>query len=204
MELRHLGGELAGVLRANAVVLGGRPDERLGVFYAGLELVVGGARQPELADLGSLTEPYSPTQLAPAAIFSNAQHVEQRHLDDDGAPQIGMLGHLDAHEQAAVRATHDAEVGRRSDLAANEVLAHGGEVVVDDLALGLEPGFVPGGTELATTADVRQHVDAALLQPEFAGDGVISRRFWTSKPPYAVSSVGLDPSSFMSFGWTTK
>ena len=59
---------------------------------------------------GTVTEPYSPTQLAPAAMCSKREHVEQRDLDDDGVPEVGVLGHFDAHEQAAVGAAHDAEV----------------------------------------------------------------------------------------------
>ena len=38
-----------------------------------------------------------------------------------------MLRHLDAHEQAAVRSTLDAEMLCRGDLARDEVLAYGGE-----------------------------------------------------------------------------
>ena len=38
-----------------------------------------------------------------------AEHVEERDLDDDGVPHLGVLGELDAHEQAAVGAALDAE-----------------------------------------------------------------------------------------------
>ena len=59
---------------------------------------------------------------------------------------------------------------------AYEILTYRGEVVIDDLALRLESRFMPRRTKLATATNVRQYVDAALLQPEFAGDGVIRRR----------------------------
>ena len=54
-------------------------------------------------------------------------------------------------------------------------MADGGEVVVDDLAVGLEAGFVPGGAELAATADVGEDVDAAALKPELADDAGVAR-----------------------------
>ncbi len=38
-----------------------------------------------------------------------AEHVEQRDLDDDGVVELGVLGHLDAHEEAAVGAADDSE-----------------------------------------------------------------------------------------------
>ena len=46
------GGELAGVDGADAVVLGGGEDERLGVVRVGLELVVGRDRGEEVALFG--------------------------------------------------------------------------------------------------------------------------------------------------------
>ena len=79
-----------------------------------------------------------------------------------------MLRHLDAHQQPAVRAALDAEPARARDLPRDQVLRHGGEVVVDHLAMRLEPGLVPRRPELAAAADVGQHVDAAVLEPELA------------------------------------
>jgi len=76
-----------------------------------------------------------------------------------------MLRHLHAHQQAAVRAAHDAEMTRRGDLARDEIFGHGGEVVVDALAMRLQPGFVPRGAELAAAANVGQNKHAALLDP---------------------------------------
>ena len=112
-----------------------------------------------------------------------AEHVEQRHLDDDGVPHLGVLGDLDAHEQAAVGAAVDAEAAGRGDLAGDEILADGGEVVVDALAVGLQAGLVPGGAELAAAADVGQDVDAAALQPELAEDAGVVGVSETWKPP---------------------
>ena len=63
----------------------------------------------------------------------------------------------------------------RGDLAGEEILADGGEVVVDALAVGFEAGLVPGGAEFAAAADVGQHIDAAALQPELADDAGVAR-----------------------------
>src|SRR5580704_7901869 len=40
-HLGEAGGELAGGLRSDAVVLGGAPDQRLGIVRVGLEVLVG-------------------------------------------------------------------------------------------------------------------------------------------------------------------
>ena len=41
----------------------------------------------------------------------------------------------------------------------------GGEVVVDPLPVRLQSGLMPGRPKLSAAAYVRQHVDAAALQP---------------------------------------
>ena len=55
---------------------------------------------------GSSGLPYSAIQLAPASSLLIPLHVQQRHLADDGAEQIGPAGQHVAHEQAAVAAAH--------------------------------------------------------------------------------------------------
>ena len=85
-----------------------------------------------------------------------------------------MLRHLDAHQQPTVRAALYAEFFRTGDAARNEVLRHGREVVVDHLPLRLQPGFVPLRTEFTSTADVRDHVHAAFLEPELAGIRIVA------------------------------
>ena len=55
--------------------------------------------------------------------------------------------------------------GVRGDLAADEVLGHRDEVLVGLVAVRLERRLVPLRAELAAAADVRDHVDAALLEP---------------------------------------
>src|SRR6478735_1476532 len=84
-----------------------------------------------------------------------------------------MLGELDAHQQAAIRAALNAESSRRRDLLRDQVLRDGGEVVVDHLAMRLETRVVPCGAELSPAANVGQNVHAAALEPELAdGTGV--------------------------------
>jgi hypothetical protein len=67
-----------------------------------------------------------------------AAHVEQGDHADHRVEQVRPLCEHDAHQQAAVGATHDAEVLGRSDLAFDEVLRHGDEVVVSPLAVLFE------------------------------------------------------------------
>ena len=58
----------------------------------------------------------------------------------------------------------------------DQVLGHRDEVVIDHLPLGLQPRLVPGRPELAAAADVGQHIDPALLQPQLAHRARIVRR----------------------------
>src|SRR5271154_160671 len=66
--------------------------------------------------------------------FVVALHVEQRRLAHDRTEQVRALDEHHAHQQAAVRAAHDAEVRRRRDLARDQVLRDRDEVVVRVLA----------------------------------------------------------------------
>ena len=59
-----------------------------------------------------------------------ALHVEQRDLADDRAEEVGASGEHVAHQQAAVAAALDAQVGGGGDLPADQVLGDGGEVLV--------------------------------------------------------------------------
>ena len=69
------------------------------------------------------------------------------------------------------------EPPRARDLARDQVLRDGGEVVVDHLPMRLETRLVPRRTELAAAANVRQHEHAAVLEPQLAdGSGVGRRR----------------------------
>jgi hypothetical protein len=74
-----------------------------------------------------------------------APHVQQRHLADHGAEQLGPLQHHRAHQQAAVAAALDAQVRGLVTPLRDQVLGHGREVVVALLLVGLQRGLVPGG-----------------------------------------------------------
>src|SRR5690606_31356026 len=113
-------------------------------------------------------------------------HVEERHLNDDRIEKVRPLRERNADEQPAIAATHDAEVLRARDTAADEVPRNRDDVVIDELAILLEAGPVPSRPELAAAADVRDHVDAAALQPGSAGHGRVPRRHRDLEPAVRV------------------
>ena len=165
---------------ADAIVLGGGEDERFGIVAVGLELVVGRDGGEELALFGNGDGAVFADPGGSGGDVLEAEHVEERDLDDDGVPHLGVLRELDAHEEAAVGAADDAEAAGRGDLAGEHVLADRGEVVVDELAVGFEAGLVPCGAELAATPDVGEDVDAAALEPQLADDAGVA---WASRRP---------------------
>ena len=89
-------------------------------------------------------------------------------------PQVGALGHLDAHQQPAVGAARDAEAAGAGDLPRDQVLADGREVVIGDLPLRLQRRLVPCRAELAAAADIGDRECAAAFHPQFAGDGAVA------------------------------
>ena len=115
-----------------------------------------------------------------------AQHVEERHLDDHGAEQFGALGQHRAHQQPAVRPAHDAEPARRGDLAPDQILGDGDEIVEGALAVLLQRGLVPFRAELAAAADIGDDIDAARLEPRLAERAGIGRGHRHLEPAIAV------------------
>ena len=79
----------------------------------------------------------------------------------------------------------------RGDAAGDEVFADGGEVVVDALAVGLEAGLMPGGAELAAAADVGEHKDAAVLEPQLADVGRVAGRLGDLEAAVGVEQRGV-------------
>ena len=98
-----------------------------------------------------------------------ADHVEQRHLADHGAEEVGTLRDHGAHEQAAVGAALDGEVLLVGVLFGDQLLGGGDEVVEDVLLLVEHAGAVPVLAELAAAAQVGHGEDAAVLEPEISG-----------------------------------
>ncbi len=82
-----------------------------------------------------------------------------------------MLLELHAHQEAAVGSALDAEPAWAGELAGDQVLRHRGEVVIDQLTVGLQPRLVPGRPELAPAPDVGQHEGPPALQPKLADAG---------------------------------
>ena len=112
VELLHFGGEFARVDGADPVVFGGGEDEGLGVVDVGLQLVVGRDGGQERALFGDGDGAVFADPGGAGGDVLEAEHVEQRDLDDDGVPHLRVLGELDAHQQAAVGAALDAEAAR--------------------------------------------------------------------------------------------
>src|SRR3954471_1017613 len=175
-HLLHARGELARVAGADAVVLGRGEDEGNGIGCALAQVLIGRELVPEGADARVLDAAILALPRRAGGNLRNADHVEQRNVDDHRLPQLGMLGELDPHQQPAVGTPADAEAARGGHAAGDEVARHAREIVVDDLPLGPEPGLVPGGPELAAAADVGERIDPALLEPQLAGRLAIARR----------------------------
>ena len=108
--------------------------------------------------LGQVGVAVIPHPARPGEQFVEPPHVSERHLADDDAEEFGPQRIHAAHEQAAVAAPLDAEPGRRRHLAGDQVLGHGGEILVSPQPLLLEGGLMPGWAKLAAAADVGDHV----------------------------------------------
>ena len=106
-------------------------------------------RNPELGDLEVLI----------------AQHVEQRHLADDGAKQIRPLRQRRAHQQAAVAAAANGEMLLVGVAFFLQILGRGEEVVEDILLLVQHAGAMPVFAELAAAAQVGHGEDAVAIEP---------------------------------------
>ena len=105
-----------------------------------------------------------------------AHHVQQRHLHHRGVDHLRMLIEHYAHQQAAVRAAHHAHAARAGDAPLHEIAFDRVEIVIDHLPIGAQAGLVPSRAELAAAANVRHHINAAALEPEFADVWAVARR----------------------------
>src|SRR5262249_29443768 len=94
-----------------------------------------------------------------------AEHIEERHLNDDRLVELRMLRHRNAHEEPAVRAPLDSELRGIGEAARDEILRDRREIVVRQLTMLLPHREVPAGTELAAAADIGENELPALLQP---------------------------------------
>eukprot|EP00964_Phaeocystis_antarctica_P091622 scaffold58790_cov65-Phaeocystis_antarctica.AAC.15 len=164
IELAH---QLARVARVHAVVArrGGAQEGRVALL--GLDVV----RRPlgGLIGVAVLLHPRGTRQQRVVAA-----HVEQRHLADDGAEELGRADQHITGEQPTVGAALAAELGRGRDTARDQVLGDRLEVLEGLVALLLERRLVPARAVLAAAADVGLHVGVALLEPGGAHLGRVS------------------------------
>ena len=164
------------MLRADAVVLGRGPDIGLGIGDPFADIRIG---RDLLQERLLRRISYRPIFINPGGASGNlfvAHHIEQRHLNRHRLPQIGPLGELDPHQQAAIGAAIDAQLLRAGNLARGQVVRHRDEIVIDDLALGLAARVMPFRPELAAAADIGEHERTAPLRPHLAGRPQIGRQ----------------------------
>ena len=179
------------MLGPGAIVLGGGEDERLGVFPVLLEVLIRRGLLPECHDRGiGVHVAILALPRCPRRDLRDADHIEQRDLDRDRIPQIGLLDHRHPHQQPAVGAALDPQPPGRGDLARNQIAPDRGEIVIDDLALYPQPGLVPGRAELAPAADVGEHERAATFEPQLARQRRVVRRRADLEPAIGAHQCG--------------
>src|SRR5476649_1483110 len=154
VEFLQPGRELASVDGAHAVILCGREDKGLGILNGWTELVIGRDRCEEFSLLWVGNRTVLPNPRCAGCNLLEPEHVQQRYFDYDGRPHLGMLGEFHTHQQPAIRTALDAEATRRGDFAVEQVLANRREVVVNSLAVCLEPRVMPCRPKLAAASNV--------------------------------------------------
>jgi len=55
-----------------------------------------------------------------------------------------VLLEFHAHQQPAIAAAANAEMGGGGDAPVDDILCNGGKIIIDDLPFGFQPGLVPG------------------------------------------------------------
>jgi hypothetical protein len=160
-ERRHL----PGMERIDARVRVAGHEHHDGILHARLHPLVGRVRaQPvELLGIGRRAVFGHPELGDQEAVV--AQHVEQRHLAEHGAVEVGPLRHRRAHQQPAVAAAVDPQPLALAVTVRQHPLRDVQEVVEDVLLVREHAVLVPGLAELRAAAQVRGHVDAAQLEP---------------------------------------
>ena len=94
-----------------------------------------------------------------------AQHVHDAHGGQGRAKEVGALGQAGTHEEAAVGATMDGQLGGASVFLLDEPLGGGNEVIEDVLLLVVLAGVMPLATVLTAAPQAGLGEDAAHLQP---------------------------------------
>ena len=127
-----------------------------GYFDARLDVLVGrvGAQPVELRGILGRAVLGHPEARDQEAVV--AQHVEQRHLAEHRAEQVGALRHRRAHQQAAVAAADDGEaLGACSSRCAISHCAAAMKSSNTCCLFAEHAAAVPGLAELAAAAQVR-------------------------------------------------
>ncbi len=90
-----------------------------------------------------------------------ADHVEQRHVAQHCAEQIGPLGHGGAHQQPAVRSAGDGQPRGPGVLVRHQPFGGRNEIVEDVLLAFQHSGAVPLLAELGAPAEVSHGENAS-------------------------------------------
>mmetsp|Transcript_122459 Transcript_122459/g.305776 ORF Transcript_122459/g.305776 Transcript_122459/m.305776 type:complete len:271 (-) Transcript_122459:1081-1893(-) len=136
-----------------------------------------------------------PHPTSPCEQLAVAPHVQEWHLTYNGAKQAVALWprqHV-AHEQAAIGASLGAELLPTGDLAPDEILGHGLEVLVRFVPILLQRCLVPSRAVLAAAADVRFDPDTTSLQPRNTTGGSILGTEGDLKAAVAVQERDVGP-----------
>ena len=118
-------------------------------------------------------------------------HIEQWHATDHRAEKLWVGRQHVANEQPAVAASLATEPCGRRDAADNEVPGDSGEVLVGARAVLFERGGVPAGAEFAPSADVREHEDAATVEPRAANGSTVFRQSGYLETPVSGEQGGV-------------
>ena len=104
------------------------------------------------------------------------QHVEQRHLADHRAKQIGTLRHHRAHQQPAIRPALNRQMIFVRIFFGDQMFGRGNHVVKHVLFLVEHPGAVPVFAELRAAAQIRHSINSAMLHPQISGAAELRRQ----------------------------
>src|SRR6185295_5509984 len=172
LQRRH---ELERVSRYYAIVVIGGGDDRRWVADASLDVVYGrifanGLKLRRVARRSILGNPANAR--AELVVAQHVHHTRSRIRDGE---QVRTLFLHRTDEQAAIGIPVNRQVGRRRVLLLYEIFGCANEIVEYVLLFVEHAGAMPCVAVLAATANVRQCVDATMLQP-YGDVGAETRR----------------------------
>ncbi len=122
----------------------------------------------------------------------DAEHVKDAHVGDDGACELRILCEERAHEEAAIAAALDGKFFGTCVASLDEVVGACGEIIEHVLFVSEISGEVPLFAVLASAAEVCNHVDSPLVEPETVLE-VESGTHAVSITPVSVEECGIVP-----------